>query len=177
MPGLLLTAPLMNAGGGYASHIRYLGQLLLRGREYPVQIPKSGSQNLSCFRAHLADAQRVDQPADILLLASLNGRKQLGGGGFSGLPKSFDILLPEIVDIGGRMNQILLNQRIHDGAAKALNIHGIPADKMGDVPAQLRGAFRAGAAQERAVLILLRSGSAHRAYIREAVGPGSLGPL
>ena len=75
------------------------------------------------------------------------------------------------------MNQILLNQRIHDGAAKALNIHGIPADKMGDVPAQLCGAFRAGAAQERAVLILLRSGSAYRAYIREAVGPGSLGPL
>ena len=35
------------------------------------------------------------------------------------------------------MNQTLTDQSVHDGGTKTVNIHGIPADKMGNVPGKL----------------------------------------
>ena len=70
------------------------------------------------------------------------------------------------------MNQILFNQCVHNGGTEAVDVHGVPADKVSNVPAELGGTLRTGAAQEGAIFILLDFCAAGGAHIRQMVRDG-----
>ena len=64
---------------------------------------------------------------------------------------------------------MLLDQRIYNGAAEAVDIHGITADEVGNISGKLGGTLRAGTAQECAVLILFYLRAANRTLARQEV--------
>ena len=159
---------------GHTADIRHLCQFRNRRVHQDIQTSESGRQHLAGFGANLANAQRIDQPTDVLLLTGFDRRQELGSNGGTGNPETLDFLQCQIVNIRRRMNQALANQPIHNGGTKPLNVHGIPADKMGDIPAQLRGAFGAGTAQKRPIRILFHPGAAGGTALRQVIGGSTL---
>ena len=172
MPGLRLLKPFVNAFGGNSTDIGYIGQFFHRGIHQVFQIAEGRCQGFSGFSANLTDTQGENQPGNILVLAGLNGIQQLLGGLGPGFPESGELLQGQIIDVCRCVNGPLGNETVHNGAAKAFNIHGIPADKMGNVPAQLGGALRTGAAQECPILVPLDRGTADRTIFRQKIGHG-----
>ena len=131
--------------------------------------PKSSRQRLAGFRSHLPDAQGENQPAEILGLTGLNGRQQLFGRYLSIFPEALQLLQGQVVDVRRGGNIALFNEPLHNGAAQPLNVHGVPGDKMGNVPGELRRTFRTGAPQEGTVLIPDHRRAANRANFRQPV--------
>ena len=177
MPGLGLGEPLVNAPRGHFTDIRHLGQLFQTGFHKRFQAAEIGCQTFSGFGPHLPDAQGEDQPGNVLLLAGFNGAEQLLGGFRAGLPEPRKRIQRQIVDIRRGVNGPFFNKAVHNGAAQPLNVHGVPADKVGDVPAQLGGALRAGAAQESPVLVPFHGRAADRAFFRQKIGLRPLRPF
>ena len=78
-----------------------------------------------------------------------------------------------MVKIAGGFKHIRIHQHFHHGGAKALNVHGIPAGKVGQVAKKLRRALCTGTANVRAVLIPSHRGAAHGAKTGEEIRFGS----
>ena len=172
-----LGEPADNRPGGNFPDVLHLGQgLHIRCHEV-FQVTKGRCQNPGSLCSHLTDAKAVNQPAHILLLTGFNGSKQIIGSGVPLLPQGFQVVQGQIVNICRGFEIPFFNQGIHNGTAKAINIHGIPADKVGKVPAQLGRALGAGAAKERPVLLPLCGGTAYGAAGRKPIGLGVFRPL
>ena len=142
-----------------------------------IQRAEPGGQHLTGLGAHLTDAQSIDKTAHILLLAGFNGSKELFCRGIALLPQAPDLLQRQIINIGGGFDIPLFNQGIHNGGTEAVNIHGIPADEVGNIPAELGRTFRARTAQERTILVLLRGSAANRANCGQHIGNRPCRPL
>lgn len=164
MAGLGLSKPLADALSRYLSNIRHLGQFFQSRLHELIQAAEGRSQTLSGLRTHLTDAQGEDQPGNILALAGSNGIQQLLGRLGAGFPQAGQLVHGQVIDIRRRADGPLFNKAVHNGAAQALDIHGIPADKMGNVPAQLGGALRTGAAQESPILVPFYGSAADGAF-------------
>ena len=169
MPGLLLTEPIPDAFCGDLTHIVNGGQIFHGGIHQCIQRTKGACQDFSCFHAHLTNAQGIDQAAYILRFALLYGSQQLFGRSGAGFPKTAHIFQCQIVNICRRMDQFLLDQALHDGTAQALNVHGIPAGKVGNVPAQLSRTLCTGTAQEGSIFVLFHLSPTDRAVIRQEI--------
>ena len=76
----------------------------------------------------------------------------------------------KVIEIRHVGDESVFHQLGHHRRAKALNVHGVPAGKVGDVPLKLGGTLRAGAAEGRAVLVPDHRRAADRAHLRQGVG-------
>ena len=70
---LRLAEPVKDVLRRYLANIRDFRQFFHRCVHQLIQISKLCRQNLTGFCSYLPDAQRVNQPADILLLTGLDG--------------------------------------------------------------------------------------------------------
>ena len=154
MLGLLLAEPVVYVCGGDSTYIRNVCQFFNGCSHQGIQAAKGGCQNLAGLCTYLADTQGINQPADILLLAGFNGCQQLLCCGRTGFPQALDVVQAEVIDIRRRLDQTLFNQAFYNSGTQALDIHGVPADKMGNMTAQLGRTFCTCAAQERSIFIL-----------------------
>ena len=93
------------------------------------------------------------------------------------MPKGLHFLKGQIVDIRRRAQQSPLDQGIHDGAAQAFNVHCVPADEVGDIPAELRRTLRTGAAQEGTFRIPFSFCAAYRTVAGQEISNGIRRPL
>ena len=80
-----------------------------------------------------------------------------------------------MVNIRRGFHQSLFDQTLHDGTAQAFHIHGIPADKVCNIPAQLCRTLSTGAAQESAIFILFHLCAADRTVCRQEISFRSFG--
>ena len=78
------------------------------------------------------------------------------------------------VQVPRRLHQARAHQVLHHRDAQPVDVHGVPAGKVGQVAQQLGGALGPGAADVGPVLLPLHRRAAHRTALGEAVG---LGPL
>ena len=177
MPGLGLGKPIHDIVRRDRAHIRDSGQFFSRGLHQSIQTAKGSCQHFTCLGTHLPDAQGINQPAHILLLTGFDRLEQLFRSLAAGLPEGFYILQGQVVNICRGFDQALLDQRIHDGGTETFNIHGIPADKMGNIPAELGRTFRTGTPQKRSIGIPFHPGAADRTGIRQEIRLGIFRPF
>ena len=126
---------------------------------------------------HLTDAQAVDQLAEVIGFGFFNGPDQILRRLRPHAVQLGHILRTEVIEIRHVDDESVFHQLGHHRRAKALNVHGVPAGKVGDVPLKLGRALRAGAAEGRAVLIPHHRRAAHGANLRQGIGLRPLGAL
>ena len=177
MSRLRLRKPIHNILRRYSANIGNFGKGIQRCFHESIHAAEGGSKNFTGFLTNLANTKCKDQSAQILLLTRLNGRQKLFSRNIALLPQRADLLQSQIIYIRRRCDQLLINKRIHYGRAKTINIHGITADKVGNVSGELRRTLRSRAAQECALLILLCRRTAHGTNSRQNIGNSSLGTL
>ena len=168
--------PLPDVGGGNGAHIVDGGELLLRGGGQGVKGPEVGGQDLPRLLSHLPDAQGVEEPLQSPVPAGGDGRHQIGGGLLPHPVQGGQLLLPEEVEVRRALHQPPVNELGHDGGTQPLDVHGVPAGKVGQVPVELGGALRPGTADGRAVRVPGHRGPTHRAQLRQMVGHRPLRP-
>ena len=169
--------PVHNALGGDGADVVHLGEFLHCGRLEVVQGAEALGQDLARLLPHLADAEGKEQPGQVLALGLLDGGEQVLGGFFAHALQLGHVLLAEEIQVAGGLDQPRLYQVLHHRDAQTLNVHGIPAGKVGQVAQQLSGTLGPGTADVGAVLIPGHRRAAFGAHIREAVGHGVIGPL
>ena len=119
---------------------------------------------------HLTDAQAVDQLAEVVGLGFFNGPDQILRRLRPHAVQLGHILCMKVIEIRHVDDESVFHHLGHHRRAKALNVHGVPAGKVGDVPLKLGGALGAGAAEGRAVLVPDHRRAADRAHLRQGVG-------
>ena len=119
---------------------------------------------------HLTDAQAVDQLAEVIGFGFFNGPDQILRRLRPHAVQLGHILRMKVIEIRHIDDEAVFHQLSHHRRAEALNVHGVPAGKVGDVPLKLGGTLRAGAAEGRAVLVPDHRRAADRAHLRQGVG-------
>ena len=133
-------------------------------------------EGFSRLLSHLTDAEGVKQALQSPLFAGSDGLYRVPGG-FLPHPLQFrQLILGQKVQVCWSSYQPFVYELAHNCWAHAIDIHGIPAGKMSQVPMELGRTFRAGTPQGGAVLIPDHRRAAHRTSIRQTVGPGTLRP-
>ena len=118
----------------------------------------------------LTDAQAVDQLAEVIGLGFFNGPDQILRRLRPHAVQLGHVLCMEVIEIRHIDDEAVFHQLSHHRRAEALNVHGVPAGKVGDVPLKLGGTLRAGAAEGRAVLVPDHRRAADRAYLWQGIG-------
>ena len=133
-----------------------------------------GGEGLGGLLPHLPDAQAVQQAAQVVGLGVLNGLDQVLRGLLPHPVQLGHVRGVEAVQVRGVGDQPGVDQLLDHRRTAAVDVHGVPAGEVGEVPQQLGRALRAGAAQGRAVLVPDHRGAAHRAGVRQRVGHRAL---
>ena len=144
MDGLLLAEPFIDTDRRNFSHIRNLDQFLLLRLHQSVHAAEMRRQHLSGLGAHLTDTQSIDEPAKVPALAVFDGCKKFFCCRGPGFPQSGYFVQCQIIDIRRGADQSLFDECFHNSAAQPLNIHCIPTDEMGNIPAELGGTLCSG---------------------------------
>ena len=145
--------PVHNKSGGNFADIGDFGQVFNTGSHKRVQIFKMRGQHLCCLLAHLANAKGAEEPCKSGFPAPVNGGDQVGGGFLPHTLKLRHGAGFQIIQICGGLYQAAVDEAFTHGDAQALDVHGLPGGKMGDVAEPLGGTLGACAAQGRAVLV------------------------
>ncbi|CAN4048862.1 Sigma-70 family RNA polymerase sigma factor, partial [Dysosmobacter welbionis] len=159
---------------GDAAHVGNLRQRLLCGGHQRVHGAEVGGEGLGGLLPHLPDAQAVQQAAQVVGLGVLNGPDQVLRGLLPHPVQLGHVRGVEAVQVRGVGDQPGVDQLLDHRRTAAVDVHGVPAGEVGEVPQQLGRALRAGAAQGRAVLVPDHWGAAHRAGVRQRVGHRAL---
>ena len=176
MLGLGILQPFTDIGGSDAPHIVDSGQFLLGSLGQGVEAAKMGGEDLPRFLPHLPDAQSIEQTLQAPVLA--------GGNGVYGVPRRLfshtfqirQLVSGQKVQVRRGLDQLLIDELLDDGGAYAVDVHGVPAGKVGQISVELGGTLRAGAADGRTVLVSDNRRAAHGAELGKAVGLGVLWP-
>ena len=128
-------------------------QLLLRGVHQGVHGAEVAGDGAGGLLPHLPDAQAVQQAAQVVGLGVLNGPDQVLRRFLPHAVQLRNVCGVEAVKVCRIPDQAAVHQLLHHRRAKALDVHGVPAGKVGQVPQQLGGTFRTGAADGGAVRI------------------------
>lgn len=135
------------------SDVGHSGQLLLRCRHQRVKRAERHRQHLGSLCADLPDAERTEQPREVVAFAGLDGLSQVLCRLFALSGQRHKRFKIQAVEISGIRDHLLLDERVNDRAAETVDVHGLARDKMRQIAAELRGTFRARAAQCHAVLV------------------------
>ena len=81
----------------------------------------------------------------------------------------------QIIQVGGGLDQSLVDELVQHRRPQAVDIHGIAAGEMGEIPQTLSWTFRTGAAQGRAVRVPLHRCAAHGTGLGQIIGRHAAG--
>ena len=129
-----------------------------------------GGQRLGGLLSHLTDAQRKDQPPQVVLLALVDGGHGVGGRLVPHTLQRLQVRRGQVVEVGGSLDQSALDKLVHPRRPQPVDVHGIAAGEVGQVPQTLSGTLRPGAAQGCAILVPLHRRSADGAGMGQIVG-------
>ena len=172
---LLAPEPVHDALGRDAADIGHRRQGLHVRRHQGVQTAELTGQHLPRLLPHLPDAEGKEQPGKVVFLGALNGGNEIIRTLLAHPLQIGHVLRLEGVEVAGAFHQTGIDQTFHHRRAKALDVHGVPAGKVGQVAQQLGRALRAGAADVSPVLVPGHGSPAHRTDGGQQIGLRPLG--
>ena len=170
MLGLGALQPGADISRRHRPHVVDGGKLLLRSGRQGIKGPEVGGQGLPRLLPHLPDPQGIQQPLQPPSPALIDGPQGVLRRFVPHALQGGKLVLCQKVQVRWAPDHLPLDELAHDRRPDALNVHGVPAGEVGQVPVELGGTLRPRAAQEGPVLIPDHRRAAHRTHGGHPVG-------